>query len=158
MISRVDLSFVTLPPNRIAIYRRQPKRGWRKLADCHAAAGSILVRLGDSDGTGRLECTLPGSAGTTAIAFVHGPSTAEAAEPQDQASSVVSLSHRELQVLDLAALGITARDIGTRLCISPRTVETHLASGYRKLGVGSRLELVRHAADFGLTGRPNKIQ
>lgn len=53
------------------------------------------------------------------------------------------LSPRELEVARLAAAGLTARQIGERLFIGHRTVETHLAAAYAKLGVGSRVELVR---------------
>jgi pimeloyl-ACP methyl ester carboxylesterase/DNA-binding CsgD family transcriptional regulator len=54
-----------------------------------------------------------------------------------------SLTRRERTVAELAAQGITARDIGARLRISERTVETHLAHVYAKLAVRSRLELMR---------------
>jgi DNA-binding NarL/FixJ family response regulator len=50
-------------------------------------------------------------------------------------------------VVDLAVHGYSAREIGERLLISERTVETHIAHVYRKLGVASRLELARVAAD-----------
>jgi DNA-binding CsgD family transcriptional regulator len=41
-------------------------------------------------------------------------------------------------------------EIGDRLSISERTVETHLANVYSKLGVRSKIDLVRRAAEFGL--------
>lgn len=58
------------------------------------------------------------------------------------------LSAREREVARLAAEGLTAREIGERLFISRRTVETHLANSYAKLGIGSRLELVRRADEL----------
>ncbi|GAA3178807.1 alpha/beta fold hydrolase [Blastococcus jejuensis] len=61
-----------------------------------------------------------------------------------------SLTRREREVADFAVQGLSAQQIGTRLFISERTVETHIASAYRKLGVRSRVELVRRAADAGL--------
>ena len=61
-----------------------------------------------------------------------------------------SLTCREREVADLAAQGLSAQQIGRRLFISERTVETHIANAYRKLGIGSRVELVRRAADAGL--------
>jgi DNA-binding CsgD family transcriptional regulator len=54
-----------------------------------------------------------------------------------------SLTPRERQVVQLAAAGLTAREIGARLFIGDRTVETHLANSYAKLGVGSKRELMR---------------
>ncbi|WP_412539204.1 LuxR C-terminal-related transcriptional regulator [Longispora sp. K20-0274] len=52
------------------------------------------------------------------------------------------LTRREQEVLELAVGGASAKDIAERLFIGERTVETHLANIYRKLGVRSRIELV----------------
>jgi ATP/maltotriose-dependent transcriptional regulator MalT len=51
------------------------------------------------------------------------------------------LSPREQEVARLAARGWTNRDIAESLCISPRTVEGHVASALQKLGLRSRREL-----------------
>ncbi len=61
-----------------------------------------------------------------------------------------SLSRRERQVARLTAEGRSANDIANQLFISRRTVESHLAHVYSKLGVSSRLELVRRASEFAL--------
>jgi two-component system response regulator NreC len=60
------------------------------------------------------------------------------------------LSPREREVLQLLALGHTNREVGERLFISVRTVESHRASIQRKLGARSRAELTRHALTYGL--------
>jgi DNA-binding CsgD family transcriptional regulator len=60
------------------------------------------------------------------------------------------LTRREKEVVDLAVEGLTAKEIGQRLFIGERTVESHLARAYAKLGVSSRVELVRKAAALGL--------
>jgi DNA-binding CsgD family transcriptional regulator len=60
------------------------------------------------------------------------------------------LSAREREVARLAAEGLTAREIGEQLFISRRTVETHLANAYAKLGVASKLELARRAGELPL--------
>ena len=60
------------------------------------------------------------------------------------------LTGRERQVLQLLTDGRTMRQIGTRLGISPRTVETHVAKVYRKLGVRTRVQAVSKAATLGL--------
>ncbi len=52
-----------------------------------------------------------------------------------------SLSERERMVAELAARGLTDREIAARLCIGERTVETHLGHVYAKLGVSGRSEL-----------------
>jgi len=53
------------------------------------------------------------------------------------------LSRRELEVLERLADGLTDREIAEALVISPRTVETHVGSILRKLGVRNRAEAAR---------------
>ena len=60
-----------------------------------------------------------------------------------------SLTRRELEVARLAAEGYTAAEIGGRLNIGDRTVESHLASAYSKLRIRSRLQLIRMASSLG---------
>jgi DNA-binding NarL/FixJ family response regulator/uncharacterized protein (UPF0147 family) len=61
------------------------------------------------------------------------------------------LSPREREVADLAASGMTNREIATTLHLSPRTVEQHVARAMQKLGTASRRDLGRGrpAADAG---------
>jgi DNA-binding CsgD family transcriptional regulator len=54
---------------------------------------------------------------------------------------VPSLTEREQQIAERAADGFTSRDIADRLVVSQRTVDNHLASVYRKLGLAGRAEL-----------------
>lgn len=60
------------------------------------------------------------------------------------------LTPREVEVLRLIALGHTSVEIARKLHLSPRTVETHRAHIHRKLGLGTRAELVRYALRRGL--------
>lgn len=59
------------------------------------------------------------------------------------------LHDRELEVLKLAAKGMTNRAIADDLFISERTVQTHFANIFRKLNVGSRTEAVLRALKAG---------
>ena len=52
------------------------------------------------------------------------------------------LTKRELEVLKLAARGMSNREIALDLSISVRTVQTHLSHVFDKMGVGSRIEAV----------------
>jgi pimeloyl-ACP methyl ester carboxylesterase/DNA-binding CsgD family transcriptional regulator len=61
-----------------------------------------------------------------------------------------SLTRREREIVLLAVQGETAAEMARRLFISERTVESHLARAYTKLGVRSKLELARRADDIGL--------
>ena len=51
-----------------------------------------------------------------------------------------TLSERELEVLDLASHGLTNRDIGERLSLSPHTIARHLVNARTKLGAANRAE------------------
>jgi len=62
----------------------------------------------------------------------------------------VKLTLREREVLVVAAEGLTARQMATRLGVRERTITTHLARIYGKLGVGNRLGAIRMAAQSGL--------
>ncbi|MEU7576463.1 LuxR family transcriptional regulator [Streptomyces sp. NPDC041068] len=69
-----------------------------------------------------------------------GESRPAAAPSGDRFST---LTPQELQVVRLAATGLTNRDIGAQLFLSPRTVGYHLYNAYPKLGVASLGELAR---------------
>jgi len=68
-----------------------------------------------------------------------------------------ALSPREREVLGLAATGRTNREIAAELVLSPRTVESHLAKGMRKLGVRSRRALISGTSD-GVAGHEVLVQ
>ena len=77
-----------------------------------------------------------GSAGRRAAAAALGPD---------------SLTRREREVARLAATGMSAKEIAGLLFVGERTVESHLASVYAKLGVHSKLQLVHRATELGLS-------
>jgi DNA-binding CsgD family transcriptional regulator len=62
-------------------------------------------------------------------------------------STTKGLTPSELRVAELAASGMTTKDVATALFISPKTVETNLSRVYRKLGIKSRAELGRAFGD-----------
>jgi two-component system, NarL family, response regulator NreC len=64
------------------------------------------------------------------------------------------LSERERDILYLLALGYTNQEIGKRLFISVRTVDTHRAHIMRKLQLDTRAELMMFALANGVIG-PN---
>jgi len=63
-----------------------------------------------------------------------------------------SLTDRELDVLTLIAEGLTNRQIGEQLGISPKTVARHRDNITKKLDLSSRAELTRYAIQKGLIG------
>jgi DNA-binding NarL/FixJ family response regulator len=60
------------------------------------------------------------------------------------------LSSRELDVLRLLVAGHPDREIAAALRISPRTVQSHVASLFTKFGVNSRVEVTAMAVRRGL--------
>jgi two-component system response regulator NreC len=67
-----------------------------------------------------------------------------------QTGNVEPLTPREVDVLKLIVEGHTNRQIAEHLSISVRTVEGHRANLSEKLGLHSRVELVRYAKEHGL--------
>jgi two-component system, NarL family, response regulator NreC len=68
-----------------------------------------------------------------------------AAEVGAHRSGAEELSPREVEVLRLLARGYANREIAVELGISVKTVDAHKANGMSKLGMSSRIELVRFA-------------
>lgn len=60
------------------------------------------------------------------------------------------LTKRELEIVDKIVHGCTANEIADKLCLSAHTVTTHRKNIFRKLGVRSTAELVRHAMSAAL--------
>ncbi|HLM07434.1 MAG TPA: response regulator transcription factor [Blastococcus sp.] len=87
----------------------------------------------------------PRLAGFVLDAFAAG---APAAEPAEEATDpgLDLLSAREREVMQLLARGYTYREIGSRLFISVKTVESHASNVLRKLQLSNRNELTRWAA------------
>jgi DNA-binding CsgD family transcriptional regulator/tetratricopeptide (TPR) repeat protein len=134
------------------------RTGWRAhVARCHYALGRALPAHGRGEAVAALERSAAilgecgsawrrdrsleamrrlGTAGRRAVAAALGPE---------------SLTRRELEVARLAATGMSAKEIADALFVGKRTVESHLASVYAKLGVDSKLQLVRRAGELGLS-------
>jgi DNA-binding CsgD family transcriptional regulator len=56
-------------------------------------------------------------------------------------AGVASLSRREQEIANLVADGLTNREIGSRLYLSEKTIETHLTHVFQKLGLRSRAQV-----------------
>jgi RNA polymerase sigma factor (sigma-70 family) len=72
------------------------------------------------------------------------------ATPPGSVQSLSLLSAREREVLRLVASGLSQREIGDRLGISPKTVETYRSRIVDKLGLPSRAAMVQYALNVGL--------
>ena len=61
-----------------------------------------------------------------------------------------SLSERETEVLRWTAMGFTSREVGERLALSPKTVDTYRERAMEKLALKNRSDIVRFALRAGL--------
>lgn len=77
------------------------------------------------------------------------------ARPRGAAMPTEELTAQELQVAVVVAEGVSNAEAAARMFLSPKTIEFHLSSVYRKLGIGSRAELaatMRASEDHGSGG------
>jgi LuxR family maltose regulon positive regulatory protein len=78
------------------------------------------------------------------------PSSAAGSAGPQPGGLVEPLSGRELEVLDLMALGRTNQEIAGQLIVAPGTIKAHAAAIYRKLDVANRTEAVARARQLGI--------
>ena len=64
-------------------------------------------------------------------------------------SAGVSLSPREVEIIELVAEGLTNQEIAGRLTISKRTVDNHVSNVFTKTGSKNRVALLNWAMDHG---------
>jgi DNA-binding CsgD family transcriptional regulator len=114
----------------------------RALADLGAALRRAGRRV-DAREPLRVAVELAQSCGATPLAEgARAELVAAGAKPRRQAlSGAESLTPSELRVAAMAAEGMTNRDIAQNLFVTPKTVEVHLSSVYRKLDIRSRTQL-----------------
>ncbi len=78
------------------------------------------------------------------------PASLSAPSRPTAGEQVVSLTHREREIVGLITEGLTNRQIAQQLVLSERTVDTHTANLMRKLGLRSRAQVAAWAAQHGL--------
>lgn len=71
---------------------------------------------------------------------------------QGQLDSALGLSKRQLEIVDLVVQGCSNREIEDKLFISRRTVENHIYTIYRRLGIKNRVQLVGLMQQNGSSG------
>jgi predicted ATPase/DNA-binding NarL/FixJ family response regulator/transcriptional regulator with XRE-family HTH domain len=97
------------------------------------AAEELAVRIGNPQRLAQVQAALAELAATRRYPALPGDLTA-----------------RQAEVLGLLAAGLSNKEIAAELFLSLATVERHLATIYRKLGLSSRVEAARFALDNGL--------
>jgi DNA-binding NarL/FixJ family response regulator len=111
------------------------------------AAGYVLKRSAGEDLLRAIETVArgetyldPGVAGLVLNELVRG---------QRKSGEAAELSNREIDVLRLIAQGFSNKEIGVRLRISTKTVETYKARAMEKLALTGRVDIVRLAVQEG---------
>jgi ATP/maltotriose-dependent transcriptional regulator MalT len=114
----------------------------RRRADARELLAEALVtfeRLGSEPWAERARIELRAT-GTAAAApeLAQEPTAAAVA-----AAGLDDLTAHELQIARLVAYGMTNREVGAKLFLSPKTIEYHLSAIYRKLELRSRTQLAK---------------
>jgi DNA-binding NarL/FixJ family response regulator len=89
-----------------------------------------------------------------AMRLIRGEVQRKPGEKSQPAELVEPLTAREVEILALAARGLTNKAIGAQLDISDRTVQNHLAHIFGKLNAASRTEAVMRSVSLGLIEPP----
>ena len=70
--------------------------------------------------------------------------------PNTASQEALSITARELEILNLIARGLSNREIATELFVSENTVKTHCARAFNKLGAARRTQAVQRGKELGL--------
>jgi DNA-binding NarL/FixJ family response regulator len=133
------LSVSDAPEDVIAVIRAGA-RGYITKSSTGAEIAEAITRIAAGDAA-----FSPRLAGFVLDAFSSGPPADTAQAPVDP--ELDQLTPREREVLQLIARGYAYKEVGRRLNVSVKTVETHVSSVLRKLQLSSRHELARWATD-----------
>ncbi len=131
---------------------RAARHSWEELdapyfaARLRASLGECLCALGDAEGA-RWEHA------AAEAAFLQLGAAPDVARLRAYRPARDAITERELQVLRLAASGLTNKAIASELRLSTRTVDRHMSELLRRLGVPSRAAATAYAYEHGLLGR-----
>ena len=133
------------PQSRILVVSSQAAPSSVRRALSAGAAGYLPKRSSDRDLVAAIQVVANGGG------YVDPELGAQLVNP-DSPGALEPLSERERDVLYLLALGYTNQEIGEKLFISVRTVDTHRAHIMRKVRLQTRSELVMFALANGVIG------
>lgn len=138
-----------VPAARILILTVHEDVGLLREAMKAGASGYVVKRAAEAELIAAIATVLRGDlyVDPALLPSLLGEEAPKAAAEQDTREP---LTPRESEVLRLIAQGYTNRQIGEALTLSVRTVEGHRANLSAKLGMHSRVELVRYAREHGL--------
>lgn len=139
----------TLPKIRVLILTVHEDESLLREAIRAGAAGYIVKRAVESELIDAIRAVWRGNQ-YVHPAMTHALLRDLAPPPPCDEPPVEQLTPREIGVLRLLAQGYTNRQVAETLHLSVRTVESHRSNLTSKLGMHSRLELIRYAQEHGL--------
>ncbi len=107
-----------------------------------AGANGYLLKTASTAELRRAIVTVLGGATVITPSIALDPDSPDFETPVENS---FGLTKREIQILELAARGVTNKQIGEQLNLSNRTIEVHMHNIFMKLGVSSRTEAVTKA-------------
>ena len=138
----------TCPEVKVVALTVHEDRGYLRQLLAAGAAGYVLKRSAAEELIRAIQVVAgggiyldPSLAGKVVGGFVH--------RPPGEAAPEGELSEREAAVVRLTACGHGNKEIAAQLDVSTKTVETYKARALEKLGLRSRADLVRYAAQRG---------
>ena len=130
------------PAARVLTLTRHTDVSYLKQLMNAGAAGYVLKQ---SPAETLLNAVRVVAGGRTYVDEAMKPAANTADDPIVSREPTKPLSRREMEVMRLIAWGATNKEIAQRLSLSVKTVEAHKANGMRKLGMRSRVDIVRYA-------------
>jgi len=155
---------VALPPPFALELAGDPRGAAAAWADLGVPFSNALALIQAGDPDSLLEAvTRLDALGATAVANLArnlARRTGAARVPRGPRASTrenpVGLTGRQMQVLELVALGLSNGQIAERMVVSPKTVEHHVTAVLDKLGAGNRAEAVAAARKLGVALDPQR--
>lgn len=140
------------PAAKIIVLTMHDDRGYLAEALKAGVSGYVLKKAADTELLSAIRAVHASNVLVFSGVTLGGPAEAPSKAPAAPAPSgaLNALSEREREVLRLIALGYTNQEIGNRLYLSVKTVETYKTRLMEKLQMKRRSELVRFALEQGL--------
>jgi DNA-binding NarL/FixJ family response regulator len=138
------------PKTRVVVLTMHDHPAYMESAMAAGAAGYVVKRSAGTELLSAIRTVSRGQRAMDAALAGARPAPDDAAPPPAPGRGRALLSPRETQVLRYLALGFSNRQIGVRLKLSVKTVETFRARLSRKLALKGRAALVRYALRTGL--------
>ncbi len=157
-LEALELLRAQAPACKVLVLTMHDDSGYLRQVMGSGAAGYVLKQAAGSELLAAIRAVHQGGVylhpahaqvlmGASPVASSEPPAPAVEGEIHDR---LALLSERESQIFRLVALGYRNQEIADELMLSVKTVETYKSRLMQKLGVTSRVALVRYAVELGL--------